>query len=167
MVLKLNQICRQVSKWANIFIFLSLTYLFCCHILMLILSSKTLLCLFVWFLDKVLCHTEYSDTNFYSEIVLLCLFEWFLDKTFLSHSAWIFRLSLAWLFMWLLEWSVVVWYLLFTVQILIGILWIICPFCTFSMLHFIVTSSHFFLSFRYFFYKPDWNNQNGNAWSPY
>ena len=30
------------------------------------------------------------------------------------------------------------------------------------MLHFMLPSSHFFFSFRYFFYKPDCNNHNGN-----
>ena len=45
--------------------------------------------------------------------------------------------------MWCLVLSVVVWYLLFTFQIIIWLLLIICPFCTFSMLHFMLPSSTF------------------------
>ena len=33
--------------------------------------------------------------------------------------------------------------------------------------HVAISFSHFFLSFRYFLYKPDCNNQNCNVWSPY
>ena len=46
---------------------------------------------------------------------------------------------------------VVLWYLLFKFQMLICLLWIVCPFGTFSMLHFLLPFLHFFLSFRYFF----------------
>ena len=73
------------------------------------------------------------------------------DGIFLAHTEQWYGFSIVWIFMWRFVWPVVVWYLLCTYQILILCLWIICPFSTFSMLHFLLPSSHFFLSFRIFF----------------
>ena len=87
------------------------------------------------------------------------------DGFFLAHRGQWYGFLIVWIFMWRLVWSVVVCYLLFTFQMLIWLLWIICPFGTFSMLHFMLPSSQFFLSFRYFFNKHDCNNQKGIVWS--
>ena len=77
------------------------------------------------------------------------------DGFFYAHREQWCGFFIVWIFMWRLLCSVVVWYLLFKYQILIWLLWIICSFGKFFMLLFLLTSSHFFLSFRYFFYKPE------------
>ena len=69
----------------------------------------------------------------------------------LAHREQWYGFCIVWIFMWHLIWSLVVWYLLFAFQVLIWLLWIICPFSLFFWLHFMLPSSHVFLSFRYFF----------------
>ena len=73
----------------------------------------------------------------------------FLD--ILAHREQLYGFFIVWIFMWPLVGSVVVWYLQFTFQILICLLWIMFPFCTFSILHFMLPSSHFLFYFRYLF----------------
>ena len=132
------------------------------------------MCLIVWFLDINLFPHRVQWYRFYLIILLLRLFDWFpstqcirilifstmthhvapWDGFFLENREQLYGFLIVWIFMWRLVWSVVVRYLLITFQISFWLLRIICPSCTFSMLHFMLRSSHFSLSFRYFFYKP-------------
>ena len=74
---------------------------------------------------------------------------------FLAHRQQWYGLSLVWIFMWRLVWSVA-----FKFEIHIN-LWYIFH------VAFPVTFFTLFLVIQVFFYKPDYNNQNGNLLQPH
>ena len=143
--------------------------------------ARLFMCLFVWFLEISPLPHIVQWYGFFPVFLLLCIFEWFLDMNFLPHSAQGFRFSLAWLFIWLFMWLLemdplphraqwygffLVWIFMWQICVVCGVvcgctypisfLWlgIIRLFNTFPMLHCLLPSSHFSLSFR-FFLNPD------------
>ena len=162
--------------------------------------ARLFMCLFVWFLEISPLPHIVQWYGFFPVFLLLCIFEWFLDMNFLPHSAQGFRFSLAWLFIWLFMWLLemdplphraqwygffLVWIFMWQICVVCGVvcgctypisfLWlgIIRLFSTFSMLHCLLPSSHFSLSFRFFFKSrlrwPHSRDQHGpvlSIWSP-
>ena len=144
------------------------------------------MCPFVWFLDISTLPHRVQWYRFYSIVLLLGLFEWFLDMTSLPpfssmtlHVApgdgfFGTQRTVKLIFHSMnphVALSVVCGCMVFAIDTTNNNLITMnnTSHCIgrFSMLHFMLPSSHFFLSFRYCFHKPDCNNQNGNVWSPY